>query len=137
MSLESALAANTAAIERLCALMQGAAITPNVSTAPVIPAPQAPTLAAVQAAPAPQAPAMPAAPDFLAMSAPAPTPAEPPLPFGDINSLSAWATEQYHTLGPQKGANIQAVIKGLGLGGMADIKPEHYRPFYNGVMALH
>jgi hypothetical protein len=42
----------------------------------------------------------------------------------------------YKALGPQKGAQIQGVLTGMGYQNINDVKPEHYAALHNGVEAL-
>jgi hypothetical protein len=42
----------------------------------------------------------------------------------------------YKTLGPQKGAQIQNVLTGMGYANINDVKPEHYGQLFAGVEAL-
>jgi len=138
----------TDALNKLGAMLSGSQIVPPaavLSSAPPAPAAAAPVQPAF--APPPAAPAFPpaqapvAAPAFApAMPAPpsfAPAPAAAPaLPFSDLNGLAKWATEMYHTLGPEKGMQIQNVLTSLGANGMGDIKPEQFQAFFDGVNAL-
>jgi hypothetical protein len=139
MSLEQKIDALTAAVTALTAQLQAG----NVAA----PAPVAPTPApVVQAAPvpmhvvipttdvpAPVAVAMPAPPVFVApVAAPAPTGA----PFTDGKGLIDYVMSAYKALGPQKGAQIQNVLTGMGYQNINDVKPEHYGQLFAGVEAL-
>jgi pyruvate dehydrogenase E2 component (dihydrolipoamide acetyltransferase) len=132
MSLESKIEALTAAVVALTAKLESS----NVAA----PAPVAPTPApVVQAAPAPvaapvaAAPVMPAPPTFAApVAAPAPTGA----PFSDGKGLIDYVMGAYKALGPQKGAQIQGVLTGMGYQNINDVKPEHYGQLFAGVEAL-
>jgi hypothetical protein len=139
MSLEQKIDALTAAVTALTAQLQAG----NVAA----PAPVAPTPApVVQAAPvpmhvvipttdvpAPVAVAMPAPPVFMApVAAPAPTGA----PFTDGKGLIDYVMSAYKALGPQKGAQIQGVLTGLGYQNINDVKPEHYGTLFAGVEGL-
>ena len=42
----------------------------------------------------------------------------------------------YRELGPQKGAQIQNVLTGLGYQNINDVKPEHYNALFQGVEQL-
>jgi hypothetical protein len=76
---------------------------------------------------------MPAPPTFQpAPAAPAPTGA----PFSDPKGLIDYVMSAYKALGPQKGAEIQKVLTGLGYGNINDVKPEHYGALHAGVEAL-
>ena len=116
--------------------------TPAQAPAPVVaPAPLAQPAAAapVSVIPTnpvssqPAAPAMPAPPTFQpAPAALAPTGA----PFSDPKGLIDYVMSAYKALGPQKGAQIQQVLTGLGYGNINDVKPEHYGALHAGVEAL-
>lgn len=149
MSLEAKIEALTVAVANLTQVIvkieaaQGAptpTITaPAVAAAPVVTAPVAPP---VVAAPTPvvQAPAvtMPPPPSFAppvappVVAAPAPT----GVPFNDAKGLMAYVMASYQTLGPQKGAQIQTVLSGLGVQNINDVKPEQYAALYNGIEQL-
>ena len=76
---------------------------------------------------------MPAPPTFQPVpAAPAPTGA----PFSDPKGLIDYVMGAYKALGPQKGAQIQQVLTGLGYGNINDVKPEHYGALHAGVEAL-
>ena len=126
MSLELKIEALTAAVTALTAQLQAGNVA---APAPVAPAP-APV---VQAAPAPVAPAMPAPPAFVA---PAPAPAVTGAPFSDGKGLIDYVMGAYKAMGPQKGAQIQSLLTGMGYQNINDVKPEHYAALYTGVEAL-
>lgn len=149
MSLEAKIEALTDAVTHLTAVIvrieaaQGAP-APAVAAAPVVTAPVAPP---VVDAPAPfvqtpvvQAPAvnMPPPPSFAAPVVPpvvaAPAPAG--VPFNDAKGLMAYVMASYQTLGPQKGAQIQTILSGLGVQNINDVKPEQYAALYNGIEQL-
>ena len=130
MSLEAKIDALTAAVLALTAALAGRA-APTVAAAPapvaVVPAPVA--------APAPVAPpvvAMPAPPTFTAPPVAAPTAA----PFSDAKGLMDYVMSAYKALGPQKGAQIQQVLTGLGVSTINEVKPEQYAALFAGVEAL-
>ena len=132
MSLEAKIEALTQAVIALTAKLESTNVAP---AAPVVnPAPAAPAPAPVAApAPAAAAPAMPAPPTFQpAPAAPAPTGAS----FSDPKGLIDYVMSAYKALGPQKGAQIQQVLTGLGYGNINDVKPEHYGALHAGVEAL-
>lgn len=138
MSLEAKIEALTQAVQALTAQLQSsnvAAAAPVVQApAPVVaPAP----VAAPVAAPAPvaAAPAMPAPPAFVA---PAPTaaPVASGAPFTDGKGLIDYVMGAYKAMGPQKGAQIQGVLTGLGYQNINDVKPEHYGALFQGVEQL-
>lgn len=131
MSLESKIEALTAAVIALTAKLESTNVAP---AAPVVNPTPAPVAAPAPApAPAPVAAAMPAPPTFQpAPAAPAPTGA----PFSDPKGLIDYVMSAYKALGPQKGAEIQKVLTGLGYGNINDVKPEHYGALHAGVEAL-
>ena len=135
MSLEAKIDALTVAVQALTVAMleqKNVAVPAPVAQAPIAaPAP----VAAPAPAPAPvaAAPAMPAPPAFVApVAAPAPSGA----PFTDGKGLIDYVMSAYKALGPQKGAQIQNVLTGLGYQNINDVKPEHYGALYQGVEAL-
>ena len=132
MSLEAKIEALTAAVVALTAKLESGnvAVPAPVAQAPIAaPAP----VAAPAPAPVAAAPAMPAPPAFVApVAAPAPSGA----PFTDGKGLIDYGMSAYKALGPQKGAQIQNVLTGLGYQNINDVKPEHYGALYQGVEAL-
>ena len=77
---------------------------------------------------------MPAPPTFVA---PAPVAAAPSgVPFADGKGLIDYVMGAYKALGPQKGAQIQGVLTGLGYQNINDVKPEHYAALHTGIEAL-
>jgi hypothetical protein len=144
MSLEQKIEALTAAVVALTAKLESSNVA---APAPVALAP-APV---VQAAPvnAPEhvaaAPAMPAPPSFTpAAVAPAMNPSPTATatsttgsaPFSDGKGLIDYVMGAYKALGPQKGAQIQGVLTGMGYQNINDVKPEHYGTLFAGVEAL-
>ena len=153
MSLEQKIEALTAAVVALTAKLESSNVA---APAPVAPAP-APV---VQAAPAPAAvyvsavdtpapvvaaPVMPAPPSFTpAAVAPAMNPSPTATatsttssaPFSDGKGLIDYVMGAYKALGPQKGAQIQGVLTGMGYQNINDVKPEHYGTLFAGVEAL-
>jgi hypothetical protein len=141
MSIEQKIEALTAAVVALTAKLESS----NVAA----PAPVAPTPApVVQAAPVAQyatpgggpvpapvaaAPAMPAPPSFVA---PQPVAAVAGAPFTDGKGLIDYVMGAYKALGPQKGAQIQGVLTGMGYQNINDVKPEHYGQLFAGVEGL-
>lgn len=119
MAIEARIEELTAAITALTA-----AITARAGA--VVPAPVA---AHVAAAPAPT---MPAPPVFTAPVAPAAC----AVPFSDPKGLMDYVMATYKSLGPTKGAEIQKVLAGLGVGTINEIKPEQYPALYAGIEAL-
>ena len=133
MSLEAKIDALTVAVQALTVAMleqKNVAVPAPVAQAPIAaPAP----VAAPAPAPVAAAPAMPAPPAFVApVAAPAPSGA----PFADGKGLIDYVMSAYKALGPQKGAQIQNVLTGLGYQNINDVKPEHYGALYQGVEAL-
>lgn len=144
MSLEAKIEALTDAVTHLTAVIQKieaaqGAPAPAVAAAPVVTAPVAPPVVATPV-PVVQAPAvtMPPPPSFAAPVVPpvvaAPAPAG--VPFNDAKGLMAYVMASYQTLGPQKGAQIQTVLSGLGVQNINDVKPEQYAALYNGIEQL-
>jgi hypothetical protein len=147
MSLEAKIEALTQAVVALTAKLESAnvAAPAPVAQAPAPVAAPAPLVQPVVAAPVsvtptnpvssqPAAPAMPAPPAFVA---PAPAaPAASGAPFTDGKGLIDYVMGAYKALGPQKGAQIQGVLTGLGYQNINDVKPEHYGALFAGVEAL-
>ena len=136
MSLEAKIEALTAAVVALTAKMESSNVAPAAPVAPA-PAPVVQAPAPVAAVPAPvaaPAPVMPAPPTFVA---PAPVAAAPTgAPFADGKGLIDYVMGAYKALGPQKGAQIQGVLTGLGYQNINDVKPEHYGALHQGIEAL-
>lgn len=140
MSLEAKIEALTQAVQALTAQLQSSNVA---AAAPVVQAPAlvvAPApVAAPVAAPAPvavaAAPAMPAPPAFVA-PAPAAAPVASGAPFTDGKGLIDYVMGAYKAMGPQKGAQIQGVLTGLGYQNINDVKPEHYGALFQGVEQL-
>ena len=131
MSLEAKIEALTAAVVALTAKMESSNVAP---AAPVAPAPAPVVHAAPVPAPvAAPTPAMPAPPTFVA---PAPVAAPTGAPFADGKGLIDYVMGAYKALGPQKGAQIQGVLTGLGYQNINDVKPEHYGALHHGIEAL-
>ena len=132
MSLEAKIEALTAAVVALTAKLESSNVAPAAPVAPA-PAPVVQAAPAPVAAPAP-APVMPAPPAFVA---PAPVAAAPSgVPFADGKGLIDYVMGAYKALGPQKGAQIQGVLTGLGYQNINDVKPEHYAALHTGIEAL-
>jgi hypothetical protein len=145
MSIEQKIEALTAAVVALTAKLESSNVA---APAPVAPAPAPVVQAApvpktaeesayigspVAAAPVAAAPAMPEPPTFAApVAAPAPTGA----PFSDGKGLIDYVMGAYKALGPQKGAQIQGVLTGMGYQNINDVKPEHYGTLFAGVEGL-
>jgi hypothetical protein len=139
MSLELKIEALTAAVVALTAKLESSNVAAPAPVAPT-PAPvvqAAPVIMSVVDTPAPvaAAPAMPAPPAFVA-PAPVAAPAATGAPFSDGKGLIDYVMGAYKALGPQKGAQIQGVLTGLGYQNINDVKPEHYAALHTGVEAL-
>jgi hypothetical protein len=132
MSLEAKIEALTQAVVALTAQLQTSNVAP---AAPVVQAPAPVAAPAPIPAPVAAAPAIPAPPAFVA-PAPAAAPAPTGAPFADGKGLIDYVMNAYKALGPQKGAQIQGVLTGLGYQNINDVKPEHYGQLYAGVEAL-
>ena len=104
--------------------------TPAVVAPPVI---AQPVVAAT-----PATPAVGATPTTAAAPVPvAPPPAAPAgAPFSDAKGLMDYEMSAYKALGPQKGAQIQQVLTGLGVSTINEVKPEQYAALFAGVEAL-
>jgi len=139
MSLEAKIEALTAAVVALTAKLDAVPVA-AVPPTPAAPTPSAPAPAPVEsAAPAPaaaspsSAPVMPPPPTF---QAPAAAPAAAGAPFTDGKGLIDYVMSSYKVLGPQKGAQMQGVLTGLGYQNINEVKPEHYAALYAGIEAL-
>lgn len=150
MSLEAKIEALTAAVANLTQVIvkiEAAGMPGNVPSATPAPVPVATPAAP---APVPMAPVvptpaaaspsnvMPPPPSFAAPVAPpvVAAPAPTGVPFNDAKGLMAYVMASYQTLGPQKGAQIQTVLSGLGVQNINDVKPEQYAALYNGIEQL-
>ena len=127
MSLEAKIEDLTKAVHLLVA-----ALGARPAAAPV--AAQAPAPVAAPVAPAP-APVMPPPPVFVAPPPPAPA-APAAAPFSDQKGLIDYVMGAYKALGPQKGAQIQNVLVGMGCTNINDVKPEQYGVLYAAVEQL-
>ncbi len=137
MSLETEIKNLTAAVIALTNKIEGMNVAPaapvaQLATPVAVPEPQ--VMPPVVVIPAP-APVMPAAPSF---QPPVAAPAAPTAgaPFSDPKGLIDYVMSAYKALGPQKGAQIQSVLTGLGYANINDVKPEHYGALHAGVEAL-
>jgi hypothetical protein len=140
MSLELKIEALTAAVIALTARMDNVpAATFFTPAAPIVAAPAvitvqaaaAPSVAAVSGTPV----AMPAPPTFSAPS-PLPVATGATAPFTDGKGVIDYVMASYKALGPQKGAQIQGVLTGMGYANINEVKPEMYGALYAGVEAL-
>jgi hypothetical protein len=134
MSLESKIEALTAAVIALTAKLESSTVAPPANTVTISAAAPVPAPAPAPVAVAPAVPVMPAPPSFVAPAPAAPAPAG--APFSDPKGLIDYVMTSYKALGPQKGAEIQKVLTGLGYGNINDVKPEHYGQLFAGVEAL-
>ena len=149
--IAQAIIANTKVIQSLIDALPHEtkkAVAEVVAPTPVVKAPEpvaAPVVVAPVPAPAPvvvapvvaaPAPAMPAPPTF-APAAPAPVVApSATVPFTDGKGLIDYVMAAYRTMGPQKGAQIQTVLTGLGYANINDIKQSDYAALFAGIEAL-
>jgi hypothetical protein len=132
MSLELKIEALTAAVIALTAKLESSNVSAPTPVAPA-PAPVVQAAPVPVAAPVAAAPVMPAPPAFVA---PAPAPVASGAPFSDGKGLIDYVMGAYKALGPQKGAQIQNVLTGMGYQNINDVKPEHYAALHTGVEAL-
>jgi hypothetical protein len=77
---------------------------------------------------------MPAPPTF-APAAPVAAPSAA-APFTDAKGLIDFVMAAYRVMGPQKGAQIQTVLTGLGYANINDIKQSDYAALFAGIEAL-
>jgi hypothetical protein len=152
MSLEQKIDALTAAVVALTAKLESSNVAapapvaptpaPVVQAAPTqaVPTVAAPVPTTVPAAAAPSVTVvsgtpveMPAPPSFVT---PQPVAAVAGAPFTDGKGLIDYVMGAYKALGPQKGAQIQGVLTGMGYQNINDVKPEHYGQLFAGVEAL-
>ena len=133
MSLEAKIEDLTKAVHLLVAAL-GARPAAAPVAAPVAAQAPAPVAAPVAVAPAP-ASVMPPPPVFVAPPPPAPA-APAAAPFSDQKGLIDYVMGAYKALGPQKGAQIQNVLIGMGCTNINDVKPEQYGALYAAVEAL-
>ena len=133
MSLENKIEALTQAVIALTAKIDSVNVKSVPPVIPPIVEAPAPLVQPAAAPVVPVVPAMPAPPVFVA---PAAAPVTSGAPFTDGKGLIDYVMNSYKALGPQKGAQIQGVLTGLGYQNINDIKPEHYGQLYAGVEAL-
>jgi hypothetical protein len=127
MSLEAKIEDLTKAVHLLVA-----ALGARPTAAPVAAQAPAPVAAPVAVAPAT---VMPPPPVFVAPPPPAPA-APAAAPFSDQKGLIDFVMGAYKALGPQKGAQIQNVLIGMGCTNINDVKPEQYGALFTAVEAL-
>jgi len=125
--LETTLERIATALEKIADSFDSAAvIAPTAADQPV------PNLT-----PAPADPIPPAAPVPAAAAPEIPTaPAEPALPFNDKQGMINYVMAAYQELGPEKGAQIQAVLVNLGHPNINDVPPEQFQAVFDGVEKL-
>lgn len=128
MSIENEIKELAAAIRELTQVVRSG----NAAPAPAATPKPAPAPAAVAPAPTP-APQMPPLPTFTPPPAPA---AARTAPFNTPKGLIEYVMDAYTTLGPQKGAEIQGILTGLGYQNINEVKPEHYPDIVASVEAL-
>lgn len=127
MSLETRIEALTIAIQNLQASID------RQTAAPSVPAP-APVVQVPAPAPVVQvAPVMPSLPTF---AAPQTQTSAGAVPFNDPKGMIDYVMTAYKFLGPQKGAEIQGVLVGIGVSNINDIKPDQYAKLVAGIEAL-
>jgi hypothetical protein len=132
--IAQAVIANTKVIQSLIDALPHDAKVAVAEIASPVPAPAPAPVAMPAPAPAPAPVAMPAPPMF---AAPAPAPATAAAaPFTDVKGMIDYVMGVYRELGPQKGAQIQNVLTGLGYQNINDVKPEHYSALFQGVEQL-
>ena len=111
---------------------------PVVNVPLVVPTPVAPVAApVVVVAPVPvmvSPSSMPAPPTFAPV-APVAAPSAA-APFTDAKGLIDFVMAAYRVMGPQKGAQIQTVLTGLGYANINDIKQSDYAALFAGIEAL-
>ena len=127
MSLEAKIEDLTKAVHLLVA-----ALGARPAAAPVAAQAPAPVAAPVAVAPAP---VMPPPPVFVAPPPPAPA-APAAAPFSDQKGLIDFVMGAYKALGPQKGAQIQNVLIGMGCTNINDVQPQQYGALYAAVEQL-
>jgi hypothetical protein len=99
--------------------------------APVIPVPAAVTIPALPVVPpVAVAPPIPVA----AVTPAAASPSNPP--FVDQKGMIKYVMDTYKALGASRGADIQAVLTGIGTANINEVKPEHYAALFAGIEAL-
>lgn len=138
-NLQSAIDRQTREIVAVPVVVPAPATPAPVTPAPVTPAPVTPAPVIqpvpVQVAPAPVAQAAPVMPPLPTFAAP---PVQPiaSVPFNDPKGMIDYVMTVYKALGPQKGAEIQGVLVGLGVTNINDVKPEQYQALFTGIEML-
>jgi hypothetical protein len=155
LTIAEAILANTRVLQSLVDTLpkatQVAIADQVVKATPVTPAAQvvAPVpVAPVVAAPAPIPTPTPVAPVIAPVaSIPVPPPVvtapvvAPPVPSGvvpfvDQKGMIKYVMDTYKALGASRGADIQAVLTGIGTSNINEVKPEHYAALFAGIEAL-
>ena len=136
--IAEAVLANIRCIEMLIAKLpepDRAAVAEQVKASN--PTPVAMPVATPAPAPVVATPAPAPAPQVAAAPAPASVPAGPtPVPFTTQKELITYVMAAYKQLGPTKGAQIQQVMNTIGIGNINEVKPEMYKPLFDGIEAL-
>jgi hypothetical protein len=137
--LEQKIEQLTAAVNQLIQVMQAqSSAAPAPVAAPVVEPVAAPVVEPVAVA-APAVPAMPAPPVLetpVAAPPAAPVAVTNAAPFTDTSGMIQYVMSAYKALGATKGAEIQAVLTGLGYQNINEVKPEHYGALFAGIEAL-
>jgi len=124
MSIENNLASIAKSLESIAKALESRGVNPTPTVTPAqVPAPVATVPPFVQPIPT---------------LTPAPACVTPALvsPFSDAKGLISYVMDVYKSMGPEKGANIQDVLSGLGYQNINDVKPESYGALYAGIEAL-
>jgi hypothetical protein len=114
-------------------------VAPVVAAPAPIPTPVAPAIpvpVAVTIPVPPVAPPVAVAPPIpvVAVTPAAASPSNPP--FVDQKGMIKYVMDTYKALGASRGADIQAVLTGIGTSNINEVKPEHYAALYAGIEAL-
>ena len=140
MSIESEIEALTQAVRALTVQLQSSSaasaahVVQAPSHAPYVPDP-VPVVSAGIAPDAVPSNEMPAPPVFVT-PAPVVTPVPNDVPFSDGKGLIDYVMNAYKEMGPQKGAQIQSVLVGLGYQNINDVVAEHYAALHAGIERL-
>lgn len=107
-----------------------APVAPVVATPSPIPTPTpvTPVIAPVASIPAP--------PPVVTAPVVAPPVPSGVVPFVDQKGMIKYVMDTYRTLGASRGAEIQAVLTGIGTSNINEVKPEHYAALFAGIEAL-
>ena len=147
MSIESEIEALTQAVRALTAQLQSSSTAPAAhvvqasshipmsAAAPYVSDPVPAVAADIAPDMVPPSNEMPAPPVFVT-PAPVVTPVPNDVPFSDGKGLIDYVMNAYKEMGPQKGAQIQSVLVGLGYQNINDVVAEHYAALYAGIERL-